>query len=185
MRRQVLYFDGEYHPCYFFWKEDQQDGYLSNWYKSDFFITNLDTRKQIWFDCSEQYFMWQKARLFHDDEIADLILKAAGPAQYKSLGQRVKNFDQALWDENKYLIMYDANYYKFTQNADIKEELLQTGDAILAEASPYDKIWGIGLSTQGLTSVQDSSNWIGENLLGKVLMHLRTTLKEEGLNQGV
>ena len=95
-------------------------------------------------------------------------------------GQQVHNFDQKIWDENKYQIMFDANYYKFTQNPELKSELLFTEDAILAEASPYDKIWGIGLSTQGIKGLyQDIGAWKGENLLGKVLMDVREKIRRE------
>ena len=183
MRSQVLNLEGEWHPCYFFLKPDQQDGYMSNWYQSEFYIRDFDTVDEIWFTCSEQYFMWQKANLFHDTHIAREILNADyNPATYKYLGQQVKGFDQRVWDENKVQIMIDANYYKFTQNPDLKSELLQTDDAMLAEASLYDKVWGIGLSTQGIKGLyQDQSAWPGQNLLGKVLMNVRELIRAEGM----
>lgn len=181
MRSQVLYIDNKWHPCYFFWKPDQQDGYLSNWFHSEFCIKDFDTVDEIWFTCSEQYFMWQKANVFHDAIIAKEILNIEyRPSDYKYLGQQVHNFDQKIWEENKYQIMFDANYYKFTQNPELKSELLFTEDAILAEASPYDKIWGIGLSTQGIKGLyQDIGAWKGENLLGKVLMDVREKIRRE------
>ena len=182
MRGQVLNLEGEWRPCYYFWKPDQQDGYMSNWYRAEFFITDANTGNQLWFDCSEQYFMWQKANLFHDEEIAKQIMEAMTPYNYKALGQRVRNFNQEEWDENKIQIMIDANYYKFTQNPDLKSELLQTGDAILVEASPYDRVWGTGLSTQTVKGIyQDMLQWPGQNLLGKVLMNVREIIKSEDI----
>ena len=115
MRGQVLYTDGIWHPCYYFWKTDQQDGYMSDLYYAEFFITDANTGNQLWFDCSEQYFMWQKANLFHDTAVASEILKVEyNPSTYEYLGQQIHNFNQEVWDENKIQIMRDANYYKFT-----------------------------------------------------------------------
>ena len=154
---------------------------MSDLYYAEFFITDANTGNQLWFDCSEQYFMWQKANLFHDTAVASEILKVEyNPSTYEYLGQQIHNFNQEVWDENKIQIMRDANYYKFTQNPDLKSELLQTGDAILVEASPYDEVWGTGVSTQSIKGIyQDATEWPGQNLLGKVLMEVRDKIRSE------
>lgn len=179
MLNQVKYYDGNIHPCYFFWKTDDEDGYMSNWYHSEFVMKDTVTKQDLCFNSSEQYFMWAKAKLFGDEETAQKIYESGSCREQKDLGRQVKNFDQLVWNQNKYQIMVDAIYYKFVDIANIhlKESLVATGNAILAEASPYDKIWGIGVSTQTTTYFQDVKNWKGENLLGKALMEVRDKLK--------
>ena len=105
-------------------------------------------------------------------------MAAEGPAKYKKLGRKVRNFDSKVWDEKKYDIVVEGNKAKFSQNPELMEFLLSTGDAILVEASPYDKIWGIGLDIETAKegSVED---WKGENLLGCALMEARDWLKEK------
>ena len=143
--------------------------YLSNFYKSEF----IDDYN-ISYYCSEQYLMAQKAFLMNDLDIYEKILQAETPFQCKKLGRKVKNWNQKLWNENKCEIMFAALYYKFYQNNKLQQELLATGDSILAEASPYDRIWGIGLSVR---DAELGKQWRGENLLGKLLMKVRNKLK--------
>lgn len=181
MFSKVVYFDGIEHPCIYFWGRDGKYGYMSNWFLRDFSAPD-ETSKDLRFSCSEQYFMWRKALLFNDKEIAHKILIAPyDPANYKALGRKVKGFDDTNWDIHKFPIMYDANYYKFADpaNADLKRWLINTGDAILVEASPYDKIWGIGISEQEANISQNVVSWRGENLLGEALMAVRATLISE------
>lgn len=120
--------------------------------------------------------MTRKARLFNDHEILEQILKAETPNQAKSLGRKVRNFDPQIWDEHKYEIVKQGNLLKFSQNEKFKEFLLSTGDRILVEASPYDKIWGIGMLETD-PKAHDPSQWNGENLLGFALMEVRDLLK--------
>ena len=184
MQSNVRYSDGNQHKCYFFWRPNLEDGYLSNWLYSRFKAVDEDTGKTIDFYCSEQYFMWSKAKLFGDDEIAQKILEAKyDPKLYKELGKEVKGFDQKTWDINKFVIMVEGNYRKFTdpRNVKLKNSLLGTGEAILAEASPYDKIWGIGIeAVEGKEEeFGDIRGWKGQNLLGKALMVVRDKIREE------
>ena len=88
--------------------------------------------------------MAAKAELFGDGEIRDQILKCSDPRQIKALGRKVRGFDQRVWDRFKYAIVLGGNWCKFSQNRDLREFLLSTGDSVLVEASPYDSIWGIG-----------------------------------------
>jgi ribA/ribD-fused uncharacterized protein len=128
--------------------------------------------------CAEQYMMAEKARLFRDEEIRERILKSTDPKEMKALGQKVKNFKQDLWDKAKYPIVLKGNYSKFTQNDDMREFLLSTGNKILVEASPLDKIWGIGLGEDKEQS-QNPNAWRGQNLLGFALMEVRDELKDK------
>ena len=70
--------------------------------------------------------------------------------------------------------MYEGNVLKFQQNPELKQKLLDTGDKEFVEASPKDKIWGIGLGEKRAreTAEHRRTRW-GLNLLGKVLGQVR------------
>ena len=57
-------------------------------------------------------------------------------------------FDAKVWDAVKYNIVKAGNKAKFEQNPDLMKLLLSTGDSIMAEASPKDRIWGIALDAE-------------------------------------
>ena len=117
--------------------------------------------------------MAKKALLFKDQEIYEQIMKTTSPRQMKSLGRKVHNFDHILWEKERYSIVLCGNMLKFGYNMDILDILRSTGDSIIAEASPYDKIWGIGMKKRkGLTR----KDWKGVNLLGDVLMDVRNSI---------
>ena len=140
---------------------------FSNWHKCTF------TDTELIFSCVEQYMMYQKASLFKDDVTAHKIINTKyNPKEYKRLGRMVKNFDQATWDENKFDIVYSGCWFKFNQNKDLKQALLDTAGTELVECNPYDRIWGIGLGLNDLR-IYDKTKWKGKNLLGKVLTELR------------
>lgn len=125
--------------------------------------------------CAEQYMHEQKARLFGDVAMAQRILKSDSPHEHKLMGGRVAGFDQAKWDAHKVNIVTTGTRAKFGQNAGLRRRLLDTRDAILAEANPKDYIWGIGLSEDD-PAAHDPANWQGENLLGQILMTVRSEL---------
>ena len=125
--------------------------------------------------CAEQYMHAEKARLFGDDTMAARIMRSDSPHEHKMMGARVTGFDSETWDARKVAIVTAGNLAKFEQNAGLRRRLLDTGDAILAEANPKDFIWGIGLAIED-PAAQDPANWQGQNLLGKVLMQVRQTL---------
>jgi ribA/ribD-fused uncharacterized protein len=101
-----------------------------------------------------------------------------GPKEQKALGRSVKGFDKNKWEAVCREIVYEANYAKFTQNTVMKSELLRSGDRELVEASPYDNIWGIGMSESD-KDILDKSKWKGTNWLGEAIMKVRKTIIEE------
>lgn len=123
-----------------------------------------------------------KAELFSDQEIREQILKCSDPKQIKALGRKVRRFDQKVWDKFKYAIVLNGNWCKFSQNRNLRKFLLSTGDSVLAEASPYDNIWGIRLSANSLEA-QDPMKWRGQNLLGFALMEVRDELRRVTQNE--
>ena len=123
-----------------------------------------------------------KAELFGDQEIREQILKCSDPKQIKTLGRKVRNFDQVVWDKFKYAIVLNGNWCKFSQNRPLREFLLSTGDSVLVEASPYDNIWGIRLSASS-PDAQNPLKWRGQNLLGFALMEVRDELQRVTRNE--
>ena len=124
------------------------------------------------YSCSEQYMMAEKARLFKDTETENKIMSAITPAHLKNLGQKVKNFNQEIWDKNAYDIVVKGNYEKFKQNKYLQNILLSTESKVLVEASPYDEIWGIGMEANDYRAMHPKY-WNGKNLLGKALVDVR------------
>ena len=114
----------------------------------------------------------KKAECFGDKEALEEILSAKDPAQMKALGRQVRGFDAKVWDEIKFGVVLNASYLKFSQNAPLRDFLLQTGSKILVEASPVDKIWGIGMSAED-QNAHNPMKWRGQNLLGFALMRAR------------
>jgi ribA/ribD-fused uncharacterized protein len=154
----------DYH---FFWSKKSV---LSQWYRSPF--VDDDGQKYI---TAEQYMMAEKARLFGDSETRLKILQSDDPKTCKNLGRKVKGFDQTIWEGKREDIVYNGSLLKYAQNKDLKNALLLTADKCLVEASPYDKIWGIGMTA----SQKGASNplcWKGLNLLGYILMRVREKL---------
>lgn len=155
--------------CIFFWHEDEENGCFSNWYASPFTVDDFC------YHHVEQYLMAQKAKLVHDAKSYTAILKANTPKECKDLGRAVTPFDDAAWDKARYEVLKTGLRAKFTQNEQLKRALLATGGSILAEASPYDGIFGIALSAEAAASVKPDQ-WPGQNLLGKALMEIRAEL---------
>lgn len=145
-------------------------GFMSQWFPSPFTMDGVN------YNCAEQYMMHAKAKLFGDADSSDAILKAEHPREQKALGRSVSGWDQALWDAEKYDIVLRASRAKFTQNPDLADKLLATGDEWLVEANHEDAVWGVALG-MGDPRLQDPEKWRGENLLGKILMQVRDELR--------
>lgn len=159
----------------FFWGHTPSDtitkSCFSQWYDCRFTVDGVE------YHTAEQYMMSQKALLFGDTEVNKEIMSAKHPKQFKAFGRKIRNFDEKIWNENKTDIVIKGNYAKFSQNPELKEFLRGTGKRILVEASPYDKIWGIGMQAND-KGVENPLNWNGENLLGFCLMEVRDMLEE-------
>ena len=151
-----------------FHNPDEINGYLSNWYLSDFEIAGIR------YSSMEQYMMYQKAMVFEDTDIAQQILAISDVGKIKALGRTVKNYDDLVWNGLRQIIILE----KFRQNAALKQELLATQQDILAECAVQDKIWGIGLSMKDDRRL-DMHKWEGQNLLGFSLMCVRSALEKE------
>lgn len=112
-----------------FHNPDEENGYLSNWYLSHFTVNGID------FSSMEQFMMYQKACRFHDEKIANDILHTDNVAEIKKLGRKVHAYDENVWNGVRQLIVYEGLKAKFSQNAELKQKLVDTGDAVLAECA--------------------------------------------------
>ena len=124
---------------------------------------------------AEHFMMAHKAALFGDLQIRDEVLAADDPGKAKALGRQVRNFEEDIWIRHRWDIVVQANLLKFGQNDGLLRFLLGTGRKVLVEASPLDRIWGIGLSAQ-VPEATDPRKWNGLNLLGFALMEVRERL---------
>lgn len=159
----------------FFWghrpRKDGQVGKqcFSQWWSSSFEVEGIK------YPSAEFFMMAEKARLFNDHETLKRIITCSNPGAAKQLGREIKNFDEDIWNQNRFDIVVRGNIAKFDQNKKLKEFLLNTKNRVLVETSPVDKIWGIGLAEDN----RDSANpekWKGLNLLGFALMKVRSIL---------
>ena len=152
-----------------FHNPDEKYGFLSNWYLSHFTVQGTE------FSSMEQYMMYQKAVCFYDEDIASQIMKTDDVAEIKQLGRAVNGYDDHVWNGIRQIVVYEGLMAKFSQNQELKEQLMDTGGAILAECAVRDRIWGIGLSMTDPDRF-DRSKWKGQNLLGYALMMVRDRL---------
>lgn len=148
---------------------------FSQWYKSEF----KDENGVTYITC-EQFMMAHKALLFKDKKAYDLIMKTSNPKKCKEYGREVENFDKEIWDEYAKLIVYVGNYYKYTQNEELKNLMYKYEDKEFVEAAHYDKIWGIGLRETDKRCL-DKNLWKGTNWLGECL----TEVKEDIINNSI
>lgn len=143
---------------------------LSQWWPAEFTVDN-----EV-YPTAEHFMMVGKARLFGDEQIAAKIFEAPTPDAAKSLGRKVKSFDDEIWTEHRYDIVVRGTEAKFSQNPPLHGYLVGTGNAVIVEASPVDPIWGIGLSADS-PDARHPDRWRGLNLLGKALMDVRDRLR--------
>lgn len=157
----------------FFWRHTGDPvACFSQWYPCHFVVDG--TR----YNCAEQFMMAEKASVFNDKEIWAEIMASDDPSVIKKLGRRVRSFDSSIWNSHCIDIVRKGNVAKFGQNPKLREILLSTGDKILVEASPYDRIWGIGLDADE-PGARSPKLWKGENRLGFILMEVREVLRRK------
>ena len=191
------------HGAVCFWQEFKKHGYLSQWFSGanantdnagsnknpqfagiDLFDKRpANVNKTFSFYNCEQYMMFQKASLFKDVKIKQKIIQEHNPKNIKKLGREVKNFNNATWNKYKEFIVYQGNLLKFSSNEELKTRLLNTGNKVLIETSPFDSVYGIGLDYYGCSlnkqqfDLLNVNNWKGSNLLGFALMQVRDELR--------
>jgi len=151
----------------FFW-----GGPFSQWTPSPFVVDDVA------FNCAEQWMMWKKACLFGDARSARAILATNNPKAQKAIGRGVAGFDEAIWNTACDDIVFDGNYAKFSQSQTLRKLLLDSGDRLIVEASPFDRIWGIGLDAPTARRTPQGQ-WPGQNKLGKAIMRVRDALNSE------
>lgn len=159
----------------FFWghtSKEQKVGkhVLSQWWPAMFSVGGHT------YATAEHYMMAQKAELFDDQETLAAILSSTAPSQAKRLGRGVRGFEDERWNAHRFDVAVRGNLAKFGQNPELRDWLLATGDTLLVEASPVDRIWGIGLAADD-GRARDPHSWQGLNLLGFALMKARGSLK--------
>ena len=160
---------------HYFW-----GGIYSNWHLCPIKIETIITEDEKYvinkmFNCSEQAMMYLKAIVFKDYKTANKILSEDSPKKQKALGRLISNFSNEKWDKVKYTIVSEIVFQKFNQNQNLKKEILSNKCDEFVEASPFDKIWGIGYNEKNATKVP-IEQW-GQNLLGKIITETRKKLK--------
>jgi ribA/ribD-fused uncharacterized protein len=148
------------------------DSCCSQWFPAKFQIDGVE------YSTAEHYMMAEKARLFKDEEMLEQILHSATPREAKALGRKVQHFEDSVWKKHGCEIVVKANRAKFLQNPEFAKWLLATAPKVLVEASPFDRIWGIGMAKSN-TEAKEPSKWKGQNLLGFALMEVREILQDE------
>ncbi|WP_114255584.1 NADAR family protein [Streptomyces sp. Go-475] len=143
---------------------------LSQWWPSPFTVDGVE------YATAEHWMMAGKARLFEDAAAERAVLAAGPPAAAKKAGRLVRGFDEAIWARERFRIVVEGSLHKFGAHPDLREFLLNTGDRVLVEASPVDRVWGIGLAA-GDEAARDPERWRGPNLLGFALMEARERLR--------
>ncbi|WP_338701066.1 NADAR family protein [Streptomyces sp. Q6] len=159
---------------YFWGHTPREDGTLgpsclSQWWPSPFTVDGVE------YATAEHWMMAGKARLFADAEAERAAITAGHPAQAKKAGRLVRGFDDTVWERERFAVVVEGSVHKFASDPALRGYLLTTGDRVLVEASPVDRVWGIGLAADD-PAAQDPRRWRGPNLLGFALMEARARL---------
>ncbi|MFH8570710.1 NADAR family protein [Streptomyces sp. NPDC017993] len=147
-------------------------GCLSQWWPAPFTVDGVR------YATAEHWMMAGKARLFGDAEAERRAIAARHPKQAKDVGRTVRGFDEEVWRQHRFELVVEGSVHKFGQDAGLREFLLGTNSRVLVEASPVDRVWGIGLAVDD-ERAEDPARWRGLNLLGFALMEARGRLTEE------
>lgn len=178
-----------------FWRPDDPNGYLGQWYSSNFILTDQIVKElpekikslklykekievinmlatDRTYNTAEKFMMMGKAALFNDKNMFEKMYVVQSPKMQKSMGRLVKNFDENVWDTYCKDIVILGNYLKFSQNIQLKNNLMNTNKNVLIEGSPLDYIWGVGMRYDN-PNIQFKNKWKGKNYLGECLEYVR------------
>ncbi|MEV0736318.1 NADAR family protein [Streptomyces sp. NPDC050549] len=142
---------------------------LSQWWPSPFTVDGVT------YATAEHWMMAGKARLFGDGDALARVLAAGHPSVAKKAGRLVRGFDEETWTRERFGIVVEGSVHKFAADEELRAFLLGTGKRVLVEASPVDRVWGIGLAADD-AAAEDPERWRGPNLLGFALMEARERL---------
>ncbi len=148
----------------------------SNFHPSKFSIDGIDHNN------GEMYIQATKARMFRDDHTLNKILSVKSTGEMNALGARVNKFNPEIWERSIMDIVTKCLHTKFSQNKEISDCLLATGEHILVEASPSDKLWEIGHSMFDPMVINKQTHWC-KNVQGKALMKICKTIREASNSQ--
>lgn len=154
------------------------DGPFSQWHPSKFFDQN-----GVLYESAEKYMMAEKARFFNDQIALDNIMGSKSPREQKAFGRKVgtyagaDKFDAIKWDAICQEVVFRGTLFKFSQNHDLRAHMAASGEKMIVEASPEDRVWGIGLAKEDPRAL-DPSKWLGQNLLGIAIMRVRKLFTE-------
>lgn len=180
----VIQFNGGPIVLFYGHSPKRSNRFFSNFAPSDFTVDTNTIRGAcdlgvfngpVMLHWSEQYLMLGKALLFGDAASAVKIITARSPDVVKALGRKVAGFNEEVWERERSNIMVAGLMLKFGAEP-LRSYLLETGDALMVECSPTDKIWGVGLKIGDLGAFRPET-WKGKNLLGLALMEARKRLR--------
>lgn len=158
--------------CVHFWGHTpRREGVVDKASFSQWYPARFDADGEV-FATAEHYMMWRKAMLFGDDAVARAVLVADSPGAAKTLGREVSGFDEETWVAERWEIVVRGSVAKFSSDPTLRDFLLATRGRVLVEASPRDRIWGIGMGSDN-PAAEDPNTWRGLNLLGFALMEAR------------
>ncbi len=168
--KEKLYINGIAHDVCYFHKPEEQNGFLGNWYMSDFVVDNTA------FNCMEQYIMYRKCLMFGDLLSAEEVMQTSNPAVQKDIARKATGYNDIVWAGIRQAVLLHGLIAKFSQNKELKEALLATDGCYLVECANTDKIWacGAGLNREERKNIY---KWTGGNILGFALMEVREMLK--------
>lgn len=148
----------------------QSDACFSQWWRCEFVVDDVR------YSSAEQFMMAEKARVCGDGETLARILTTHEPSLVKKLGREVRNYDEAKWSAARFAAVTRGSLAKFSATPALREFLLATGEAVLVEAAPRDRIWGVGLGRDN-PLIHDPTKWRGQNLLGFALVTARARMR--------
>jgi ribA/ribD-fused uncharacterized protein len=156
----------------FFFSKEPENKEFSSFFDTTFKIDDIEYKN------AEQAFQAIRAKTFGDDDSFNKILKSKSAQSAKSFGNKIEKFDEEVWNAQRDTVMRSILRAKFSQNPAIRKQLLDSGNGMIANADPRENYWGIGTSA-GTSIAKNPAKWKGKNMMGKLLMELRSELRAE------